>query len=58
MAAWTGGAWRNTLKDCAVPLSKLQAQVLRVLAAGSSPDSYIAGGVAINLEGPLSPKLG
>jgi hypothetical protein len=26
--------------------------VLRLLAAGRSPDSYIAGGVAINLEGP------
>jgi hypothetical protein len=26
--------------------------VLRVLAAGRSPDSYIAGGVAINREGP------
>jgi len=47
-----GGAWRNTLKDCAVPLTKLQSHVLRVLAAGRSPDSYIAGGVAINREGP------
>jgi hypothetical protein len=26
--------------------------VLRVLAAGRSPDSYIAGGVVINREGP------
>jgi len=35
-----------------VPLTKLQSHVLRVLAAGRSPDSYIAGGVAINREGP------
>lgn len=40
------------MKDCAVPLTKLQSHVLRVLAAGRSPDSYIAGGVAINREGP------
>jgi hypothetical protein len=40
------------LKDCAVPLTNLQSHVLRVLAAGRSPDSYIAGGVAINREGP------
>jgi hypothetical protein len=35
-----------------VPLTKLQSHVLRVLAAGRSPDSYIAGGVAINRDGP------
>jgi nucleotidyltransferase AbiEii toxin of type IV toxin-antitoxin system len=35
-----------------VPLTKLQSHVLRVLAAGRSLDSYIAGGVAINREGP------
>jgi hypothetical protein len=35
-----------------VPLTKLQSQVLRVLAAERSPDSYIAGGVALNREGP------
>ncbi len=40
------------MKDCAVPLTKLQSHVLRVLAAGRSLDSYIAGGVAINREGP------
>ena len=51
-AAWTGGAWRNRLKACAVPLTKLQSHLLRVLAAGRSPDSYVAGGVAINREGP------
>ena len=35
-----------------MPLTKLQSHVLRVLAAERSPDSYRAGGVAINREGP------
>jgi hypothetical protein len=35
-----------------VPIGKFQSDVLRVLAAQRSPDSYIAGGVAINREGP------
>jgi len=35
------GDWRNTSKDCAVPLTKLQSQVLRVLA--------------LNREGPRFP---
>ena len=35
-----------------MPLTKLQSHVLRVLAAERSPDSYIAGGVALNREGP------
>ncbi len=35
-----------------MPLTKLQSHVLRVIAAERSPDSYIAGGAAINREGP------
>jgi hypothetical protein len=35
-----------------MPLTKLQSHVLLVLAAERSPDSYIAGGVAINRDGP------
>ncbi len=35
-----------------MPLGKFQSDVLRVLAAQRSPDSYIAGGVAINRDGP------
>lgn len=35
-----------------MPLTKLQSHVLRLLAAERSPDSYIAGGVAINRDGP------
>ena len=52
MAGWKGGGWRNRLNGSAVPLTKLQSHVLRVLAAERSADSYIAGGVAINREGP------
>lgn len=35
-----------------MPISKFQSEVLRTLAAQRSPDSYIAGGIAINREGP------
>jgi hypothetical protein len=52
MAAWTAGGWRSGSKSFAVPISKFQSDVLRALAAQRSPDSYIAGGVAINREGP------
>ena len=52
MAAWTDGGWRSGSKSFAVPLSKFQSDVLRTLAAQRSPDSYIAGGVAINRDGP------
>jgi hypothetical protein len=47
MAAWKGGAWRNSLRGFAVPLTKLQSHVLRVLASERSPDSYIAGDIDI-----------
>jgi hypothetical protein len=36
----------------AVPITKFQSSVLRLLAAHRSPDSYVAGGVAINRDGP------
>ncbi len=35
-----------------MPITKFQSEVLRLLAAQRSPDSYIAGGVAINRDGP------
>lgn len=35
-----------------MPLTKLQFYVLRILAAQRSPDSYIAGGIALNIDGP------
>jgi hypothetical protein len=52
MAAWKGGAWQNRSKGSAVPLTKLQSHVLRLLAAERSLDSYIAGGVW-----PSSPEI-
>jgi len=52
MAGCPGGAWQRKLKVPAMPLTKVQSRVLRVLAAERSPDSYIAGGVALNREGP------
>ena len=35
-----------------MPLTKLQSEALRAIAAGRTPDSYIAGGIALNREGP------
>jgi len=35
-----------------VPISKFQSDVLPLPAAQRSPNSYIAGGVAINRQGP------
>jgi len=52
MAAWEAGAWRKASKDFAVPLTRLQTHALRTLAAQRSPDSYVAGGVALNRTGP------
>jgi hypothetical protein len=52
MAAWMDGGWPNGSKSFAVPIDKFQSDVLRVLAAQRDPESDIAGGVAINREGP------
>ena len=49
MAAWMDAGSLNASKIFAVPLTKYQSDVLRSLAAHRS---YIAGGVAINREGP------
>jgi hypothetical protein len=35
-----------------VPLTRLQSHLLRLLAASRSPESYVAGGSAINHDGP------
>jgi hypothetical protein len=35
-----------------VPLSKIQSDILRLLAAHRNPESYIAGAVPINRDGP------
>jgi nucleotidyltransferase AbiEii toxin of type IV toxin-antitoxin system len=47
-----GVGWPSASKSFAVPINKFQSEVLRTLAAQRSPDSYIAGGVAINRDGP------
>src|SRR5271169_7005685 len=52
MAAWRGVGLPSGSRSFAVPIGKFQSEVLRALAAQRSPDSYIAGGVAINREGP------
>jgi hypothetical protein len=52
MAAWKADALQNGSKGSVVLLTKLQSHVLRLLAAERSPDSYIAGAVVINREGP------
>jgi hypothetical protein len=52
MGAWMDGGSLSGLKGFAVPISKFQSDVLRLLAAQRSPDSYIAGGIAINRQGP------
>ncbi len=51
-AAWTGGVWPKTSRNCAVPLTRLQIDVLQLLAAQRSPDSDVAGGAALNHDGP------
>jgi hypothetical protein len=35
-----------------MPLTRLQSHLLRTLAGQRSPDSYIAGGIALNRDGP------
>jgi hypothetical protein len=35
-----------------VPISKLQSEILRLLASRRDPESFVAGGVAINRSGP------
>jgi hypothetical protein len=52
MEEGTADASPNRLKGSAVPLTKLQSHVPRLLAAERSPDSYIAGAIAINRAGP------
>lgn len=35
-----------------MPISRLQSDILRVIAAKRDPESFIAGGVPINRSGP------
>ena len=46
----TPGNWRNRLSERVVPLSKIQIDVLRLLAANRDPESYIAGATPLNRD--------
>lgn len=43
--------WQSGSSPCAVPLSKLQADVLRLLAAHRDPESYVAGSSFLTRRG-------
>lgn len=49
---WMGGGLPSRSNSFAVPVSKFQSDVLRLLAAQRSPCSYIAVSIAINRQGP------
>src|SRR5271169_4839638 len=40
------GGWRNRSSGPAVPLSRIQTDILRLLAVHRDPESYVAGGRA------------
>ena len=46
------GVWRNRSSRPAVPLSKIQTEVLRLLAAQRDPESYVAGATPLNRDAP------
>ena len=46
------GGWRNGSSGPAVPLSKIQTDILRLLAAHRDPESYIAGATPLNRNAP------
>jgi hypothetical protein len=50
-------AWRSKSKADAVPLTRLQSHALRLLASGRTPNSYVAGGVALNREAEADSRV-
>jgi hypothetical protein len=42
----------SSLKALAVPLSKIQSDILRLLASQREPESYVAGATALNRDAP------
>jgi hypothetical protein len=46
------GDWRNRSSGRAVPLSKIQTDILRLLAAHRDPESYVAGASPLNRDAP------
>jgi len=46
------GGWRNRSSGPAVPLSRVQTEILRLLAAHRDPESYVAGAAPLNRDAP------
>ena len=44
--------WLNRSSGPAVPLSKIQTDILRLLAAHRDPESYVAGATPLNRAAP------
>jgi hypothetical protein len=51
-ATWLAGFSPSASSKPAVPLSELQAAILRLLASHRSPESYVAGASALNRRAP------
>src|ERR1019366_10668715 len=52
-ATWARAGWPSKSKICApVPLSKLQSDILRLLATHRDPESYVAGSAWVTQNGP------
>lgn len=48
----TRAIWRNRSNRPAVPLSKIQTDILRLLASHRDPESYVAGATPLNRDAP------
>src|SRR5437764_449393 len=46
------GGWRNRSSRCVVPLSKIQMDILSLLASQRDPESYVAGATPLNRDAP------
>ncbi len=46
------GFWRNRSNRRVVPLSKVQTDILRLLASHRDPESYVAGATPLNRDAP------
>jgi hypothetical protein len=46
------GGWRSRSSARAVPLSRIQTDILRLLAAPRDPESYVAGVAPQNRDAP------
>src|SRR5439155_1409447 len=46
------GAWPNRSSRPAVPLSKIQSDILQLLASHRDPESYVAGSTPLNRTAP------